>query len=166
MTVVIILCSWITIPFPVPFTLQTFGLYCTLLILGGKRGTLSLLLYILLGAVGLPVFSGFSSGIGHLLSPLGGYIWGFALCALLYLCTEKFTNKNYKRKAMALFLGTALCYCAGTLWFVFSAGNYTSLWQIFVLCVLPFIIPDIIKIIFAVFISKRITPLLNKTIKE
>ncbi len=166
MTVMIILCSWIVVPFPVPFTLQTFGVYCALLLLGGKAGTISILLYILLGVVGLPVFSGFSAGGGHLLSPTGGYIWGFLLCGVLYLCTEKLSKKSYLRKTVTLFLGTILCYTAGTLWFIFSTVNYASLWQILTLCVLPFVIPDLIKITFAVFISKKITPLINKTIKE
>lgn len=165
-TVIITLCSWITIPFPIPFTLQTFGVYCALLLLGGKAGTISLFLYILLGVVGLPVFSGFSAGMGHLISPTGGYIWGFILCALLYLGTEKLADKNHKTKIFILALGTALCYTAGTLWFIFSTGNYNSLWQIISICVLPFTIPDFLKILLAVFICKKVRPIINKTIKE
>ena len=166
MTVIVILCSWITIPSPVPFTLQTFGVYCALLLLGGKGGTASLLLYIMLGAAGLPVFSGFSAGIGHLLSPLGGYIWGFLICALLYLCTEKFTKSSKAKKTAVLSLGTLLCYCAGTVWFLIFSGNQTSILTAVTLCILPFVIPDIIKILFAVFIFTKVTPIINKTIKE
>jgi biotin transport system substrate-specific component len=82
--VLIIICSWLTVPFAVPFTMQTFAVYCALLLLGGRRGLLAVLLYILLGAFGLPVFSGFRGGIGALLGPTGGYILGFLLCALLF----------------------------------------------------------------------------------
>lgn len=65
--VIIAVCSWISVPMVVPFTLQTFGVFCPVGLLGGKRGTLSVLIYVLLGAVGVPVFAGFSSGIGTLL---------------------------------------------------------------------------------------------------
>lgn len=165
-TVLLTLCAWISIPFPIPFTLQTFGIYTALLLAGGKQGLLSLLLYILLGAAGLPVFSGFSSGVGHLVSPTGGYIWGFVMCALLYLLTEKRTRKNRCMKFLILSVGTLLCYISGTLWFMFSFGNFHTLWQTLVLCVLPYIIPDIIKMIIAVFLTDKIKPVLRKNIKE
>ena len=74
----IAICAWLTVPMPdVPFTMQTFGVFAALLLLGGKRGTLSILLYLLLGAAGLPVFSGFRGGIGSLLGTTGGYLVGF-----------------------------------------------------------------------------------------
>lgn len=166
MTVIIILCSWITIPLPVPVTLQTYALYTVLLLLGGKMGTFSLLLYILLGAAGLPVFASFSAGFGHLLSPTGGYIWGFLLCALLYLATEKFTKKHRTFKVLVLFAGTLLCYGAGTLWFVYSTGNCSSVWAALTVCVLPYVIPDILKLITALFVAKKLKPIINKNIKE
>ena len=76
-TVIIALCSYITIPVVIPFTLQTLGIFLALELLGGKKGTFCVLLYILLGAVGVPVFSGFRGGLGVLLSNTGGYIMGF-----------------------------------------------------------------------------------------
>ena len=72
--VLIAVCSWISIPATVPFTLQTFGIFVTVGILGGKRGSVSVLIYLLLGAVGIPVFAGFKGGIGALLGTTGGYI--------------------------------------------------------------------------------------------
>ena len=81
---VMAICSWVSIPSAVPFTLQTFAVFCALCLLGGKRGTIAILVYIALGAIGLPVFSGFSGGIGILLGTTGGYIWGFLLTGLLY----------------------------------------------------------------------------------
>lgn len=71
--VLIAICSWISIPMTVPFTLQTFAVFLAVGVLGGKRGSLAVLIYILLGAVGIPVFAGFSGGIGVLLGNTGGY---------------------------------------------------------------------------------------------
>ena len=87
--VILCVCSWLTIPFTVPFTMQTFGVYCALLILGGRRGLAAIGLYLLLGIVGLPVFSGFRGGLGHVLGPTGGYILGFLFTGLAYLLLEK-----------------------------------------------------------------------------
>ena len=92
--VIIAVCSWISVPMVIPFTLQTFGVFCAVGLLGGKRGTLSVLIYVLLGAVGIPVFSGFSSGIGTLFGVTGGYIMGFIFTALVYwLITLVFGKK-------------------------------------------------------------------------
>jgi len=82
--VVMAVCSWITIPMTVPFTLQTFGVYMTLLLLGGRRGTLAIGIYLLLGTVGAPVFAGFAGGPGSLLGPTGGYLIGFLVMGLCY----------------------------------------------------------------------------------
>ena len=76
MTAIIAACSWISIPAVVPFTLQTFAVFCALGLLGWGWGALSVSVYILLGAFGLPVFSGFVGGVGHLVGPTAGYIWG------------------------------------------------------------------------------------------
>lgn len=77
--VIIALCAWISIPAAVPFTLQTFGIFLVLAVLGARQGSAAVIVYILLGLVGLPVFAGFSGGPGALLGPTGGYIVGFAL---------------------------------------------------------------------------------------
>ena len=81
----IAICSWISIPTAVPFTLQTFAVFFVLLLLGGERGTIATLIYILLGAIGVPVFAGFSGGIGILFGSTGGYIIGFLFTGLIYL---------------------------------------------------------------------------------
>lgn len=108
--------SWTTIPFAVPFTLQTFGVYVALMLLGGKKGTIAIALYILLGAVGVPVFSGFKGGVGALLGPTGGYIFGFLATGLVYILMEKRTFRF--RAPVSLAIGTILCYAFGTIWFV------------------------------------------------
>ena len=85
----IAVCSWISVPAAVPFTLQTFAVFAALNLLGGKRGTTAVLVYILLGAVGLPVFSGFKGGPGVLLGTTGGYIIGFLFTGLLFIFAER-----------------------------------------------------------------------------
>ena len=92
--VVMAVCSWISIPMTVPFTLQTFGVFMAVGVLGGKRGTLAVLVYILLGVVGVPVFAGFSGGIGVLLNTTGGYIVGFLFSALVMWGIEKVLGKK------------------------------------------------------------------------
>ena len=88
--VLIAICSWISIPMTVPFTLQTFGVFMAVGVLGGKRGSLAVLVYILLGAIGVPVFAGFSGGLGILLNNTGGYIIGF-----LFSFLTDFLNSIY-----------------------------------------------------------------------
>ena len=93
-SVFITLCAWIQIPLVVPITLQTFGIFLSLLLLGGYFGTLSVLTYICLGLVGLPVFSGFQGGVSALLGAGGGYIIGFLCLALVYWFFEKSFSKK------------------------------------------------------------------------
>ena len=81
--IIIAICSWISVPATVPFTLQTFGVFVTVGVLGGKRGSLSVLVYLLLGVIGVPVFAGFSGGLGVLLGSTGGYIIGLLFSALI-----------------------------------------------------------------------------------
>ena len=154
MSVVIALCSWISVPSVVPFTMQTFAVFCALLLLGGRRGFLSVLLYILLGAFGLPVFSGFRGGIGALLGPTGGYILGFLLCALMYWLLEKKV-----RSLILLIVGLFLCYLFGTLWFVYiysSGGKAIGFGTALTLCVVPYLLPDAIKMLLAFVLSRRV----------
>ena len=85
---ILAVCSWISIPAAVPFTLQTFGVFLAVGVLGGKRGTLTVLTYILMGMIGVPVFAGFSGGIGCLLGSTGGYIIGFLFSAIFMWLME------------------------------------------------------------------------------
>ena len=77
MAVLISVCSWISIQTVVPFTMQTFAVFCALELLGGTRGTMAVAVYLLLGAVGVPVFAGFTGGVGILFGTTGGYLLGF-----------------------------------------------------------------------------------------
>ena len=151
-------CSFVTIPSAVPFTLQTFGVFVTLLMLGGKYGTISVCLYIVAGIVGIPVFSGFSGGIGHLMGATGGYITGFVFTCLSYwLITKAFGNKLII-KAVGLTVGLLICYIFGTLWYtIMFVGTLTfkSFTDAFIICIFPFIIPDFIKIAVALLIKHK-----------
>ncbi len=158
---IIVICSLITIPSAIPFTLQTFAIFLCLNILGAKKGIISILIYILLGVVGLPVFSGFNGGISALLNVTGGYIIGFIFSALTYwLITSAFSKKPRKIiNLISSFLGLIVCYIFGTLWYIFlfiKNGEFVGFASAFTICVLPFIIPDILKILLSVTISERV----------
>ena len=114
-TVLIAICSWISIPAAVPFTLQTLGVFLAVGILGGKRGTMAVLVYILLGAIGIPVFAGFSGGIGVLTGTTGGYIVGFLASALVMWGMERAFGKGKKIQILSMFVGLLACYAVGTL---------------------------------------------------
>jgi biotin transport system substrate-specific component len=153
--VILSLTAWITIPFAVPFTMQTFGVAFVLFALGGKRGTLSVVVYIALGLLGVPVFSGFNSGFGAILGATGGYIIGFALWGCLYLALESFFTKRRIIGIAVSFAGLAASYALGTAWYAVWLGE-ESAFSIFVLCVLPYIIPDVVKILLAYVVSVRV----------
>ena len=160
----IAICSWISIPLTVPFTLQTFAVFFILAALGGKRGTFSILVYILLGAIGVPVFAGFSSGIGVLLGNTGGYILGFLLSGIVYLVLTKLFGERLPVQIIALVLGLALCYAFGTAWFMVvytKANGAVGLGTVLSWCVLPFILPDLVKLALALTIARRVQPMLS-----
>lgn len=164
MTAIIAICSWISIPATVPVTLQTMGIFLAVGILGGKRGTLAVLVYILLGAIGVPVFAGFSGGIGILLGTTGGYIVGFLFSALLMWGMETLFGKSKLVLAISMAAGLLACYAVGTVWFMAvyakNAGA-VGLGTVLGWCVIPFIIPDLIKIALSLFLTDR----LKKAIK-
>ena len=157
--VLICICSWITIPFAIPFTMQNFAVFFAVLFLGGKNGTAAIALYLFMGMIGLPVFSGFRGGIGHLLGPTGGYIVGFLFTGIVYLLLEQLIKTRPSIRWIALAIGLAVCYLTGTMWFLIVAGaqggSYTF-WSALGLCVLPYIIPDCAKMVLAVYVSDRV----------
>ena len=157
--VIMAICSWISIPAAVPFTLQTFGVFIAVGILGGKRGTLSVLVFILLGAVGIPVFANFSGGIGVLAGPTGGYIIGFLFSALVMWAMEKLPGKKSIMQIVSMVVGLVVCYAFGTAWFMVvygKANGPVGLVTALGWCVFPFIIPDLIKIALAYVLSRKL----------
>lgn len=162
--VLIAICSWISIPTAVPFTLQTFGVFLAVSVLGGKFGTLAVLVYILLGCAGVPVFAGFTGGIGILASNTGGYIVGFLAMALIIWALEKPACGRAWLQLLSMVLGLAACYAFGTVWFmIVYAGNSGSVGLVTVLgwCVIPFIIPDLIKLAAAFTVGKNLKKIMR-----
>jgi biotin transport system substrate-specific component len=142
-------CAWIAIPLPgISFTMQTFAVLLTLGVLGGRWGTASISLYLLLGLVGLPVFTGFRGGAAALLDPTGGCLWGFLLGSLVYWILERLG----RIPAMAGCL--AVTYLCGSWWFSVYTG--TTLLSAMAVSVLPWLIPDGIKLALANHMAKRI----------
>lgn len=143
------ICAWISVPvFDIAFTLQTFAVFLALGLLGGKLGSAAILIYLLLGAVGMPVFSGFRGGIGMLAGVTGGYLWGFLLSGLVYWLLERFG------KLPAMIAGLAVCYLCGSIWFYWYAGG--GLWLILLRCVVPYLIPDAAKLTLAYMLTRRL----------
>ena len=160
--VIMAICSWISIPAAVPFTLQTFGVFVAVGVLGGKRGTLSILVFILLGAIGVPVFAGFSGGFGILLNNTGGYIIGFLFSALAMWAIESLWGKKPVVQIISMVVGLLVCYAMGTIWFMVVYTRTTGavgLGTVLGWCVIPFIIPDLVKIALAFVLSRRVRKL-------
>ena len=155
----IAICSWIAIPLAVPITLQTLGVCTVSGIFGAKKGTLSLVIYILLGAIGVPVFSGFKGGIGVLFGATGGYILGFVFTSVIVGIVSDKTNGNLLKTALSMVAGVLICYIFGTAWFAFiyaKTNTPASIGTILSWCVLPFLLPDAVKIIFAAVLTNRL----------
>lgn len=163
-TVVIAVCSWITIPAAVPFTLQTFAIFAACALLGGKLGLYAVCLYILLGAVGVPVFSGFGAGLGTLLGPTGGYILGFVFTALAMWGVEAKFGRKPAALVAGMVTGLILCYAFGTAWFMVvyaRANGAIGLGAALSMCVIPFILPDCVKIALAMLVAAHLRPRLK-----
>ena len=151
----------IPLPFsPVPLSLTMLAIFFSLYVVGMKLGTLSTLLYLLIGLVGLPVFSNFSGGAGKLLGPTGGYLIGFIFMALIAgFFIDKWLN-NLLLGFVGMVLGTAVCYAFGTAWLAYQ--NHLTLKAALLAAVIPFIPGDIIKMVIAVTLG----PLVRKALKK
>ncbi len=164
-TVLIAICSWLSIPTAVPFTMQTFAVFLTVTTLGGKRGTLAVIVYLLLGAIGVPVFAGFNSGMGALLGTTGGYLIGFLITTLLYWACIKNPGQKPFVEFIVLIAGLFLCYTFGTIWFITvytSTTGPVGISSALMWCVIPYIIPDLLKLALAF----KIAPRLRRYVKQ
>ena len=135
----------IPLPFtPVPISLTNLVIYIACCILGCRKGTISFILYLIIGAIGLPVFSGFSGGLSKLAGPTGGYLIGFLFCAALTgIFVEKFEEKIYMYP-IGMILGTIISYAFGTGWLAVQM-NLTFIQALF-MGVIPYLLGDGIKI--------------------
>ena len=155
---VLVVCAWLSLPLgDTVITLQTFGIFLTLGLLGGKRGTVSILVYLVLGAVGAPVFSGFRGGLGALLGTTGGYIFGFMLTSLIYWLITAIKDTPLTRLT-AMVLGLMLCYGCGSWWYMtrYLSPDGITLGVVLLKCVVPYLVPDGIKLTLAWILSARL----------
>lgn len=152
----------IYLPFgPVGITLGSFLLYLTALLLGARLGCISVLLYLCLGFLGLPVFSGYAAGAGVLFGPTGGFLAGYLPCVAI---VGIFARRGTGKKGLVYFLtgtvvGTCVLYCVGTLWFMFGYGGGVSFGDAVLACVIPFLPFDAVKIGLAAALYKPFTHL-------
>ena len=155
----IAICSWISIPLTVPITLQTMGVCLISGLFGMKRGTLATVVYILLGAIGVPVFAGFSGGAGIIAGSTGGYIIGFIFTALIVGFVSDKTKGKLWCIVVAMVVGILVCYAFGTAWFAVvyaKTATPASLGTILGWCVIPFLGPDAVKIVVAAILTNRL----------
>ena len=163
----ITVCSWISIPLgPLPFTLQTMGILAVMLTCGGRRGTISIVIYLAMGFCGVPVFAGFKGGVSALIGPTGGFLVGFVIAALVYWLLERLIFKRLMTSTVrTMIFGAinsivfeAVMYIVGVIWFMtvyLAQTGPVGLSTVMGWCVIPFIIPDIVKMIVAIVIGER-----------
>lgn len=135
---------------PIPITLATLALYLIGGILKPTQAILCTSIYLIMGTVGLPVFSNFKGGYSVLLEPTGGYLLGYLL---ITICAVLFNDSVYK-KIIGYILGTFLCYLCGTIWFMIS--THSPLLYTLSICVFPFLIGDFLKIVLSVILTKKL----------
>ena len=164
-TVIIAVCSWISIPTLIPFTMQTFAVFFVLSYFGGKRGTAAIVVYLILGLIGIPVFSNFTGGIGVLFGTTGGYIIGFVFIGLIYWLATQIWGRKLIIEIFALLVGLAVLYMFGTIWYIKVYASKTGtigFLTAFTWCVLPFILPDLLKLGLALLLARRISAIQKK----
>lgn len=157
-------CSFLSVPLPfspVPINLATLSVFLAGGLLGFKYGSLSQLVYLILGAAGIPVFHNFTSGIGVLAGPTGGYIVGYVVAAFLIGLILHFFYEKHSPAVLVLSMlsGLAACYGLGTIWFMISTGS--ALIPALVACVIPFLIGDALKIAAAYILIRKLRPILT-----
>ena len=144
----------IILPFsPVPLSLGTLGVLLACLLLGTKNGLFCTILYLILGFVGLPVFTGFTGGAGKLLGPTGGYLLGYLLLASVGGFLAEYWRKKMVLQVLGLFLGMCCCYLLGTLWLTLQADM--KIQTALLVGVIPYVPFDVCKIAGAVLLSKE-----------
>ena len=165
----IALCSWLSVPTAVPFTMQTFAVCLAAALFGARRGLLAVGCYLLLGAVGLPVFALFKGGLGTLLGVTGGYLLGFLFTALVVGLAAERLGRRPRVLIPAMALGVLLCYAFGTAWFMLlyaRSSGPLGLGTALAWCVLPYLPADAAKILLAAFLTGRLCPLIHKEDKS
>lgn len=141
---------------PIPFSLSLFAVMFTAMVLPCKKATASVIVYILAGASGVPVFSGFQGGVNILLGPTGGYIWSYVIVVTVISLSGKM---HLSWRLVFSFVSLVICYLCGTAQYAIVTET-ESIWTSLIICVIPFIPLDIIKTAFAVFLGGRVKNIL------
>ena len=156
---IIAVSAWITVPIgPIPFTLQMFAVTFAILVLSPKQAIGAIAGYLVLGAIGVPVFSGMRGGIGVLMGPTGGFLWGYLIgvsvaAALLSLFRKRGID-NFAVGVLCGLVFTAIAYVCGWFQFMFVAGVGPA--ESFVVTVAPFVVVDIVKIVAATAVARTV----------
>ena len=149
------ICSQIQIPLPmIPINLALFAVHLSGALLGWKYGALSMVVYALLGVIGVPVFAGFGSGPAVLFGKTGGYAIGYILAALLTALLTKALGRKFWSLCVAMVVGCAACYVLGTIWFMILTG--ADLVSALGWCVLPYLPGDAVKIVLAAVLTMQL----------
>lgn len=151
----------VPLPFtPVPVSLATFGVLLAGSILGAKYGSISMVVYVLLGACGVPIFSEYTGGIGKLIGPTGGYIIGYIFMAMVVgLLIQRYGNgSSLPINILAMVLGTLVCYTLGTAWFIYV--THTNFIAALTMCIFPFLIGDAVKVVVSALLCRKLRPIL------
>lgn len=165
----ITVCSWISVPslLPtmVPFTLQTFAVCLVAALFGLRLGLWTVAGYLLLGAVGAPVLAGFKGGAAALLGTTGGYLVGFLFTALAVGGTVDKLGRRGPVLILSMGSGILLCYAFGTAWYVLAyagTSGAVGVGAALAWCVIPYLIPDAIKLSLAALLTGRLYPFLHR----
>ena len=145
---------------PVPISLATFAIYIASTVIGRKQGVVSVLIYIAIGAVGVPVFSNFSGGIAKLVGVTGGYIAGYVFLAAIAGYIVDKNEGAFWAYPVGMAAGTLVLYAFGSCWFIFTTEN--GILATITICVLPFLVGDALKIAAASAISFALRKLLKR----
>lgn len=154
------ICSWLNIMLfftPVPINMALLAPYLSGLLLGSRYAVLSQIIYVLMGVIGIPVFAGFTAGLGVIIGPTGGFIAGYIICAAV--CGLPLRKKGTKHRILLMLAGLMSCYAFGLIWFMYVTES--SLWAGLMSCVLPFLPGDAVKIAVAALLAKYMTPALK-----
>jgi len=145
----------IPLPFtPVPINLATVSVCLGAGLLGSKIGAISQVVYVIIGAIGVPVFANFTTGLGILAGPTGGYIIGYVVATILIGAIIKRFGENLYTYMIAMGIGILGCYTIGTAWFMYVTK--IGLFEALIMCVVPFLIGDMLKVVLSAFLVKRL----------
>lgn len=145
----------IPLPFsPVPISLTNFAIFLTIFVLGMKNGTISFIIYLLLGAVGVPVFSSFRGGLQVLAGPTGGYLIGFIFLALIMGFALDHFDRKLVPTIIGMIIGMAVCYAFGTVWLAKLLS--LSFKEGLIMGVIPYLPGDAAKIIIAAIVGPKL----------